>query len=117
MKNGFTLIELLVVIAIIGVLSAVVLTSLNGSRVKAKNTTFKTELTQLQLVLISNCDFATLVAGTDVPALGAHSIGTIVSQSCGPTGTNTFNITFTPTNGAACTLATMTNSTLVYAGC
>jgi len=34
-KKGFTLIELLVVIAIIGILSAVVVTSLNSSREKA----------------------------------------------------------------------------------
>ncbi|MEI6479063.1 MAG: type II secretion system protein [bacterium] len=117
MKKGFTLIELLVVIAIIGILSATVLTSLNGARVKAKNATFKTELTHLQLVLISSCDSAALVAGTDVPAIGAHSIGTITAQSCGPTGASTFNITFTPTNGSACTLATVTNTTITYTGC
>lgn len=35
-KKGFTLIELLVVIAIIGILSSVVLTSLNSSRAKAR---------------------------------------------------------------------------------
>lgn len=35
-KKGFTLIELLVVIAIIGILSAVVLTSLSGAQNKAK---------------------------------------------------------------------------------
>jgi prepilin-type N-terminal cleavage/methylation domain-containing protein len=36
MRSGFTLIELLVVIAIIGMLSSIVLSSLNSSREKAR---------------------------------------------------------------------------------
>ncbi len=43
-NRGFTLIELLVVIAIIGVLSSIVLSSLNQARGKAANSSIKTNL-------------------------------------------------------------------------
>ncbi len=50
-KKGFTLIELLVVISIIGLLSSVVLASLNSARAKARDARRLSDIHQIQLAL------------------------------------------------------------------
>lgn len=50
-KSGFTLIELLVVISIIGLLSSVVLASLNSARAKSRDAVRRSDLNQLRTAL------------------------------------------------------------------
>ncbi len=77
-RNGFTLIELLVVIAIIGLLSSVVLASLNTARAKARDAKRFSDLHQIQLGLTmyfaESGTFPTHSSNTTV----ADSLGTLV---------------------------------------
>lgn len=51
MKRGFTLIELLVVVAIIGLLSSVVISSLNVARARGRDARRQQDLKQIQIAL------------------------------------------------------------------
>lgn len=81
-KKGFTLIELLVVIAIIGILSSVVVASLNSARKKARDAKRVSEIINVRTALMTYFDSnkaypagpfatmaATLVASGDLTAL------------------------------------------------
>lgn len=73
-SRGFTLIELLVVIAIIGILSSVVLASLNTARVKGMDASVKANLstvsTQAALYLSDNSNSYGTFAVADCPVPG-----------------------------------------------
>lgn len=86
-NKGFTLIELLVVIAIIGILSSVVLASLNTARRKSRDAKRISDLKQLQLALefyfdangsypdVTDLDSSTLVADGYIAVIPHDPVG------------------------------------------
>ncbi len=107
MKKGFTLIELLVVIAIIGILSSVVLASLNSARAKGADAAVKSNLdnarAQAELFYDSNSSTytgvctagaGTINAGvlaaakaTGLSAITVNGTGTLTTATCNTSGT------------------------------
>jgi len=104
-KKGFTLIELLVVIAIIGVLSSVVLASLNSARSKGNDAGVKANLatvgTQAALFLSDNSNSYGVFASGTCPAVG--DAGTTVFHN--PTIQSAIASAKTDSSGGAATCA------------
>jgi prepilin-type N-terminal cleavage/methylation domain-containing protein len=75
-SSGFTLIELLVVIAIIGILSAVVLASLNSARAKGADAAVKSDLDGIR-------DQAEIYNGDQVPNSYGSAFGPAACPASG----------------------------------
>lgn len=96
-KKGFTLIELLVVIAIIGVLSSIVLASLNSARDKGANSAVKANLhgvrSRAEIVSDDNnqdnsvvCSDANIISAIDKAILAGTDTGSAATR-CNNTST------------------------------
>jgi prepilin-type N-terminal cleavage/methylation domain-containing protein len=117
-KKGFTLIELLVVIAIIGILSSVVLASLNTARSKGTDAKIKTELGQVRAAAEIFYDTSGSKYGTVLPASptcpatagSLSSDGGIVAALGAITGTKYCGVTAT-TFAAYAVAAPLTSTT------
>lgn len=94
-KSGFTLIELLVVMAIIGILSGVVLTSLNGARQKGRDARRISDIKQIQLSLELYYDSTNAYPLTIGPANNSVLVnnGYIASLPVDPSNNNVYSYT------------------------
>lgn len=92
-NKGFTLIELLIVIAIIGILSSIVIASLNSARKKARDSRRVADIKQIQLALEMYFDANTSYPTTIVALVTG---GQIASEPKDPIGNTAYSYAYCP---------------------
>lgn len=110
-SRGFTLIELLVVIAIIGILSSVVLASLNSARKKGRDARRISDVKQIQLALELYYDtnqsypVGSGAASTTLTTLVTNSFISSIPQDPTNAGAYVYSYASADGAGAACAAA------------
>lgn len=120
-KKGFTLIEIMTVVTIISILTAIVLDSLNNSKIKANISVFKSEASGLVPSIALSCTGAANGSAIlpAIPTLKKTNTPAI-APTCTGNGTFSFIVTSKDGNTGTChTLnSTVTQDGVTYpAGC
>lgn len=122
MKKGFTIVELLIVIVVIGILAAITIVSFNGVTGRATTTSVKSDLSNSYAVLANDLTLtgaypATIAAANNGIGLKNSSGNTYTYVVNNASGTPTYCLSSTNTNGTSFTVTNNSSTPVDGANC